>query len=334
MPEMTAKAGLAKRLVETRPRTYIFIVLAVVITACVYGVRKDGIFSCQATGYAPDRYAAYCQATKYGDYDHGAFWFDLEPTASNAAVQADVLFLGNSRMQFGFSADATDDWFSSLAARYYLLGFSHNGNYTFEAPLLRKLGPQAKAYVINIDLFFEDRESRPVSTVMRDRSAKARYEQKRLWQRIHRLICTTLSTACRNEMAFFRSRETGAWRATGGDFEGTSVSYDRGVDQQVLEAYTAIGTGFLASLPASRECVMLTTVPTEKTDLGTAKAIAAALGLNLYAPELAGLETFDGSHLDRRSAERWSNAFMETAGAHIRRCLLEAADAVSVSRRP
>jgi len=53
------------------------------------------------------------------------------------------------------------------------LGFSHNGNYTFEAPLLRKLDPRAKAYVINVDLFFEDVESRPVRTVMRDRSARA-----------------------------------------------------------------------------------------------------------------------------------------------------------------
>jgi hypothetical protein len=319
-------------LLDARPGAYLSLVLAVVLGSFFYSIRKDGLFSCQASGYGADRYAAYCQATKYGDYDHGAFWFDLEPSASEAATNAEVLFLGNSRMQFGFSAGATDEWFSSLSAHYYLLGFSHNGNYTFEAPLLRKLGARAKAYVINVDLFFEDVESRPVRTVMRDRSARARYEQKRMWQHIHRPICTTLSTLCRNEMAFFRSRETGAWRATGGDFEGSRVSYDESIDDQVLEAYTAAGSVFLQGLPASRDCVMLTIVPNVGTALGTAKAVADALGLSLLAPELDGLNTFDGSHLDRQSAERWSTAFMQAAAPRIRRCLIASPDRVSLSR--
>ena len=167
---------------------------------------------------------------------------------------------------------------------------------------------------------------------MRDRSARARYEQKRMWQRIHRPICTTLSSMCRNEMAFFRSRETGTWRATGGDFKGSSVSYDEDVDERVLTAYTAAGTEFLEDLPASRDCVMLTIVPNVETALGTAKAVAGALGLPLLAPELDGLQTFDGSHLDRQSAERWSTAFMEAAAPRIRRCLAASPDAISLSR--
>ena len=304
-----------------RPGAYILIVLAVALCACAYSLRAYGIFNCQASGYGSGRYLAYCGATTYGDYDYGAFWFALEPEAIGAAMNAQVLLLGNSRMQFGLSTAATDDWFASLPARYYLLGFAYNGNYKFEAPLLRKLHPKAEAYVINIDLFFEQSESPPARTVMREGGAKSRYEQKRAWQRIHKPLCASLSAICGNGIAFFRSSVTGAWVVTGRGFTSKPVSYDQSVDQSVVEAYTTAGNEFLSHLPVRRECVILTMIPTVNTSIGTAKAIASAMGLRLVAPELAGLGTFDESHLDRQSAHLWSTAFIEAAGPQIRNCL-------------
>ena len=93
--------------VKTNPVLYLSFVLSAAAGAVVLGLRLDSLFACQAAGYGPDRYLAYCQATNYGDYDHGAFWFGLERAALDAAANADVLFLGNSRMQFGLSTDAT-----------------------------------------------------------------------------------------------------------------------------------------------------------------------------------------------------------------------------------
>jgi len=144
-----------------RSGLYTLLILAVALAAGACGLRKYGIFSCQASGYGSDGYLSYCGGTSYGDYDHGAIWFDLEPAAFAAAADAPVLFIGNSRTQFAFSSNATADWFSSLSKNYYLLGFSHFENYTFEAPLLRKLRPKAKVYVINIDTFFEGAETGP-----------------------------------------------------------------------------------------------------------------------------------------------------------------------------
>jgi hypothetical protein len=307
----------------TRSGLYTMLVLAVALGAGAYSLRKHGIFSCSASGYSSDGYLGYCGATSYGDYDHGAIWFGLEPAASAAAASAQVLFLGNSRTQFGFSSKATADWFSSLSESYYLLGFSHFENYTFEAPLLRKLHPRAKVYVINIDSFFERSETGPGKTVMRDQSAKTRYEQKRGWQGIHKVTCTTFKAVCGHEWAFFRSRSAGAWLVTGGSRTRAPVSYDEDIDQNMLASYTALGNEFLPSLSADRACTILTIVPTVKTPVGTAKAIAVALGLKLVAPMLAGLTTFDHSHLDVESAQRWSAAFLEEAGPQIRKCLSE-----------
>lgn len=299
------------------------IILTVVVSAGACGFWKHSVFNCQASGYGSDRYLAYCGATGFGDYDYGAFWLGLEPAATDAATNAQVLFLGNSRMQLALSTEATDAWFKSLRVRYYLLGFAYNGNYKFEAPLLRKLGPTPKVYVINLDLFFEQSETPPARMVMRDGSARTQYERKRGWQDLHKQVCASLPAICGDEVAFFRSRATGAWVITGGQFNSKPVSYDESVDQDVVEAYAASGREFLSNLTVGRECKILTMVPTVATGVGTANAIALALDLTLIAPEMSGLNTFDESHLDQQSAERWSTAFIEAAGPQIRKCLTE-----------
>ena len=310
-------------MLSARSGLYILLVLAVALGAAAYGLREYGIFSCQASGYSSDRYLSYCNATSYGDYDHGAVWFGLEPAVDTAARNASVLFLGNSRTQFAFSSRATADWFSSLSESYYLLGFSHEENYTFEVPLLRKLHPRAKVYVINIDTFFERSETSPAKTVMRDESARARYEQKRQWQEIHQAVCTTVKGVCGNDEAIYRSRSVGSWKVTGNAFPGGQVSYDEVIDQKMLSSYTALGKEYLPGLTADRACTILTIVPTVKTGIGTAQATANELGFRLVAPRLTGLVTFDPIHLDRESAQRWSAEFFEEAGPQIRKCLSE-----------
>jgi hypothetical protein len=304
-----------------RAGLYSLIVLGTAVGAGVYGLRTNGIFGCQASGYSPSRYLGYCNAKSYGDYDHGAFWFDLEPTAGAAAANAQVLFVGNSRIGFGFSSKATDDWFSSLSTNYYLLGFTHYENYTFEGPLLRKLHPRAKVYVINIDTFFDKSETQPGKTVMSDPSAEARYGKKRDWQSIHKEVCGTFKAICGHDIAIFRSRATGAWFATGGQLKSAPVSYDDDIDQNMLASYTALGNEFLPGLTADRSCTILTIVPKVKTEIGTARAIASGLDQTLVAPRLTGLMTFDGYHLASESAQRWSTAFFEEAGPQIRKCL-------------
>jgi len=163
------------------PGLYIWLVLAAALLAGAYGLRAYGIFRCTASGYGSDGYIGYCNTTSYGDYDHGAFWFGLEPAASVAAASAQVLFVGNSRIEFAFSSQATADWFSSLPASYYLLGFTHFENYTFEAPLLRTLRPKAKVYVINIDSWQDRHAERGREEAVRAEAPLATDPESRLY---------------------------------------------------------------------------------------------------------------------------------------------------------
>ena len=270
---------------------YISVILVVALVGYMYQLRTRSIFACSANFYDSDHYLVYCGAGGYGDYEHGAFWFDLEPSARAFAKNADVLFLGDSRLQVGFSTAATANWFSAASTRYYLLGFAGRENMVFAQGLLRRIQPKARVYVINVDGFFERSETTHLKTILHDPEARHRYEVKRLWQRVHEPVCRNLLKFCGHEPVWFRSRETGAY-TTGEGGVPIPVSYDQAINQDVVNGYTDAAILFLSRVPVKRSCIILTMVPNSETKIGNAKAVATALRMNFVAPEIEG--TRDG----------------------------------------
>src|ERR1700743_3306970 len=84
----------------SNPQPGAYVIVLVLTIAAAFGVklRLQGIFACPAS-YGTTAYLSDCNSTAYGDYDHGAFWFGLEPEARRAASNARVLVLGNSRIE-------------------------------------------------------------------------------------------------------------------------------------------------------------------------------------------------------------------------------------------
>jgi hypothetical protein len=307
---------------KAAPATYALLILLALVGAFIYKLRVDGIFACPASGYGANAYLSDCTARTYGDYDHGAFWFGLETQAEHAAANAEVLLIGNSRLQFAFSGDATARWFSSPRIRYYLLGFSHSETVAFLSPLLSKMRPRAKVYVINVDRLFDDRVSPPTELLLQGHGIAQRYGEKQSWQVVHRRLCETLTFVCGNSLAVYRERETGVWLRRGtAAFEIRNVSDGAPQNTERWDQYAMLGQRFLSQLPVDRSCVILTIVPTVETKRAEAATIAAKLGLELLSPRMDGLRTFDGSHLDESSAARWSAAFLREAGPRIHKCM-------------
>jgi hypothetical protein len=310
-----------------KPTGYLTCIVLVSFAAVGYQFRTRGVFACPAAGYDEGYYLAYCHGGTFGDYDHGAFWYGLEPEASRAASAADVLFLGSSRMQFALSTEATSEWFASRHRRHYLLGFGYTENITFMAPLLAKLAPRARAYVINVDRFFIDVETTPAAEILNGgERTRTKYETKRRWQPPHRWLCGALPSVCGDQVTFLRRPSDGHWRLAGhlqGDIRNVPGSVADGPerDRNSWEAFSALANRFVLELPVDRRCVFLTLAPYRDTRRAEATAIADALGIELLAPQPTGLQTFDGSHLDDASAERWSAAFFEAAGPRIHECL-------------
>lgn len=326
-PNLAARsiAGSTSRLASlwlARPGLYAAVVALALAGTLIYKLRFDGIFACPADAYVANHYLADCQARSYGDYDHGALWFGLEPEALRAAAEAQVLFVGSSRLQLALSNPVTARWFEQASGRYFLLGFSHSENTTFVQPLLEKIRPQARAYVVNVDRFFDDRRSPPTEEILRGGDIESRYREKRFWQRLHAPLCSALPSVCGRRYAVYRSRDTGAWRIAGqAPDQRKPVSDGPAADAQRWAHFARLGEAFLAGLPVERPCVVLTIVPSVDTRRAEAEAIAKALGVDLVAPQVAGLTTFDGSHLDASSAQRWAAAFFEMAGPRLQECL-------------
>jgi hypothetical protein len=329
--DVASRAMVAPR----RRALAVYVVLLVVafVAPFAYTLRTTGVFGCPANPYSSSVYLAYCNTTQYGDYDYGAFWFELEPEIWSRAQHADVLFVGSSRSQFGFSAAATARWFEARTSSHYLLGFSHTTTARWLGPLIERLQPKAKAYVVNVDRLFEDRLPVPALEIFRDpETVRARYVRKRAWQYLHRAICGVASVLCGDHPAFYRSRTDGHWQVTGGssEFGVVDVADGEPSDREQWSKYAALGSEFVAALPVDRRCVLLTIVPYQGTKREEAQWIANQLGLDLVAPVLDGLTTFDGSHLDPASAERWSAAFLEAAGPRLEGCLTGRSGSASI----
>ncbi len=303
------------------PLLYINILVVASLCAYVYTVHTRSAFACPATGYSQDRYLAYCSATEYGDFDHGAFWFDMVPGVRSKLLSADALFLGNSRMQFGFSGEPTQQWFDAAGATHYLMGFAYWENVVFESALLKKFAPRPKVLIVNADLFFTSTETEPAKTVMHESAARRNYGRKGFWQGPHRHICGTFPVLCGNNESFYRSVSTGHYVRRGGKVEANPVSDDPSIDQVELDGYTSVAAAFLATVPLDRSCVLFTMVPTQGTKRIQAQVLAQRLNVKLIAPELPGLTMFDHSHLDAPSAERWARVFFEQADPELRHCL-------------
>ncbi len=323
-PQSERKRGLLGRLfLGALPAVYFLAIFLVMVGSFGLHMRKSGIFACPADQYGGDHYLGHCEATAYGDYDHGAIWWGLEPKVRDAAGKADVLFLGSSRTTFGFSAPSLGHWFAGKDLNFYLLGFSHFENMTFEGSLVQGLHSRARAYVINIDGFFTDSETGPGGEVMHGgSSARSRYLGKQAWQGVHRTLCGWKPQLCGNAIAFYRQRETGEWIHT-----GSQNAFPSGVESAAPENPVAIAYAkpraekFLASLGVGHDCIVLTYIPAKTSERATASALAATLGYDLVSPQVAGLRTFDGSHLDPPSAELFTSAFLETAGPRLATCL-------------
>ncbi len=303
-----------------RAASYVVILLVVAAATLAVKLRMRGVFACPAS-YADIAYLSDCNASNYGDYDHGAFWFELEPQAMRAAREAKVLLLGNSRVQFGFSSAVTAGWFADRSIPFFALGFGHYESVTFVTPVLARVQPQASAYVINADRFFVDWLSPISRRVIYERDARAQYDEKHFWQRLHKPVCGALPFLCGHAFAVYRNAGNGMWFTAGTPPQNPiRVSDGAPGDTENWPHYIELARTFVDGLKVDRQCIVLTIVPSVGTKRAQAQAIAEALGVAFIAPRIDDLSTFDGSHLNVESAARWSAAFMAAAGPVLERC--------------
>ncbi|MGY3234724.1 hypothetical protein ACVMAJ_001614 [Bradyrhizobium sp. USDA 4448] len=314
----------------------VFVATAAISTAIfplVYWFPKA--LSCR-TNADPSAFLTYCNSNDYGDYEHGAFYWNLEPEATKSLRNAKILFLGNSRLQFGFSTGATRRYFEQKRLPYYLAGFTYYENMVFIQRLMEEYDLNPDIVVINSDATFFSEKLLSTPAEMFGSKRKSLYWTtlyayllKATFTRVVRPICATLAFACTQKLqTLWRRRDTGDWL-----WQGTFAELNKSIpidpatrppapDEAALLEFEKAADIFLRGLRLPRHCIILTAVPNSiLTDEPIADRIGKQFQLPVIVPHLDHLATLDESHLNAASAERWSEAFLRDATPAFDRCL-------------
>jgi hypothetical protein len=312
-------------------RRYVWILLCCAVPAALAGLFWPivGITLCHGDRYSQQSYLAYCESTGYGDYEHAALWFDLEPEAVANLQRAEVLVIGDSRTQVAFSTAATRAFAAASGWRFYLLGFGYNEDSAFPKVLFNRYQLRPRAVIINADPFFTAKGSDASSRLLSGTDLVTDYVRLRIkrWaQDLQRAVCrgTALSRyACGGgDRTIYRSRIDGGWDTTWWKLERTfplpaePPRYGVSVAELI-----AAGDDFVASLGVDRRCVLFTVTPSNFSASAVTREVAQALGVQAIVPAVNNLTTYDHSHLNEASAERWSAAFFALAEPFIRACV-------------
>lgn len=303
-------------------------------SAVIYVVARSDLFPwigpCSAAGYSDDHYLAYCEYGRYGDYEHGALLYEVEPGVVDTIGQADVLFLGNSRAQYAFSTDASIAAMDASGAAWYAMGFGFGARSDMPEAMILRHGLAPRMLVINADPFFSESAAGLSGKVLAGGDAFiAEYEKKRQLQALHPSLCERFGRdkpwsrwTCGSKPTLFRARSNGTWVVEHyRPDQHIPVLYSDTHLMDKLDDTVAAAERFFAVTGVDRDCVVLTTTPQNPTPLTMTRELAERLDVAFEFPELDDLWTIDASHLDAPSAERWSAALMRQLAPHIERCV-------------
>lgn len=273
----------------------------------------------------PDVYISACGGLM-GDYEHGAIFLNLEPNAISALKNSDILFLGSSRTQIGFSTNNTREYFNKKNISYYLLGFGYVESMNFSKAILEKFSLKPKVVVINVDPFFWAYTS-PIAVGLIDKNLLTwqGYYLKKWTQEIMPTYCKYLICKPR-ELQIYRRRSNGewiwsdTWQAPDG---GHPLKSPERVNTKKEEDEIISGAKeFFKSIQLPKECIVLTATPNDRMDAKSlAKTIANELGLKTIFPDLEKIVMLDEDHMNLPTAEQWSKLFMQDLDPILSRCI-------------
>lgn len=314
-------------------RAYIIVFLVVAgLTGLAYRALDRTITSLGCFQPLPaGSFMAYCSSPGFGDYEHGAYYYGLQPDALAHMRKADVLFFGTSRAQLALSTTALTRFFATRTIKPYLLGFGYDEPGAFPLALVKKYELKPDAIVILADPFFRDRTTGHVRVSSKDwfrwRIVTELYEytMKRGMITIGTAICSLWPSHCAPAWAsVYRSSQDGTWQTFAFDYSAHAPITD-----QASTTYTAamaatdlpFAERFIAATGVSRGCIMLSAAPGPLVNSSAyLTEIGRLLGVHVVLPRLDGLTSFDGNHLSPDSAERWSAALLQEIGNVLSDC--------------
>src|SRR5262249_2933453 len=198
---------------------------------------------------------------------HGAFYYGIEPGLRRNIRAAEVIFLGDSMAQFGFSSQALKKYFNDRHIRFFVMGFGYGEWSAFPLAVWRKWSPSPKVLVINANPFFNDVLSRPAQDAIEGRPEYLfRLVVKMLFQRVHRAVCFIRWHACaERDRGTFRSAEDGQWNWIDPRVARRSIPVPPAggdaLTPEMIDNAKVVGEAFLSAVGVDRRCIVFTGTP-------------------------------------------------------------------------
>jgi hypothetical protein len=283
----------------------------------------------------PGAFLAHCLEPHYGDYEHAAYYYGLQPQAIENLKKAKVLILGNSRTQFAFSTDVMRQYFRERSIPYYVFAFGYDEGVDFPRMLIEKYSLRPDVLLIVADPFFGNGLSEPARAIVGGSfwgriSAFEDAVRKKIFNALLLTLCHQRNALCRSDRpTIYRYEQDGSWiwqnifwPPEAGQL--ALLPPDR-VPRLRVEDYDITNAKRLFDAAGVRkDCIALTFVPNNFTNAEPyAAEISQILGVNVVLPWGTGWMTLDHSHMTWSSARRWSAAFLQGANSLITRCVAQ-----------
>jgi hypothetical protein len=270
----------------------------------------------------------YLAADRGGHVDHHVHYFGLDDDAIDALRDAEVLFLGNSRLMFALRPHTLDAFFAVRNLDYYVMGFGFREGDRFPLAILRRFDIRPRLVVVNADGFFgKDLSEWAVNVIDDTRFDAVKYQRENevthsVRRAVHQLVPNWLDLFERpgvdegEEFIAYRSRINGTWRPSPWPAHGEAVPLYR-PDGRAAPWTLDAARAFKKELEARGSDLVLTFVPTPTPDTREAAHIADELDVPLAVPLVDGLTSYDDSHLTEDSATIWTERFLQVLSPYL-----------------
>jgi hypothetical protein len=254
-------------------------------------------------------------------WDHYIHYTGYGPAIANLKA-ADVVILGNSRSQYSFDPDEIVAYSAEHGTRIYNMGFGHGESLKFAEVVLNQHDVRPRIIVVMVDVgpssFSNVMSPFAESIVSKGTWGATRYVYSNM---LARLVQEPMQRvfpyfhASNPRTILYRSWSHGFWgrqvaarEAPSWDPIETATDF-RPADVRRTERAEA--RAFVRRMRARGSAVVFGWVHTPLSPKRSAADLAEAADVPLIAPDIRGLRTFDGTHLDVESARRYTLAFEE-----------------------
>jgi len=269
---------------------------------------------CDPTPYTQDDFMWGCQGITVSRYDSGSIFLGVQKDAIRNAENADVVIFGNSRTKRSFSTTAIDEYFKSKGLTYVVLA-AEGAGYKSALITMERFNLKPKIIMVNHEIFYTDFIS-PNFRELVDfpEKYKTRFTFFYNAQRVQKWACQSNIKWLKEYYCSGTVR--GRWRSA--RTASMKWNLERMAGQMVRRSRE-----LLEFKGYEESCPIWYIVNSPKAGTNALKIAEEELGIQTVYKEVAGLYSYDDSHLDRPNSEKWAKEFVKAHDDDIWRLVLE-----------